>query len=96
MVIVRIAHSVTDFVTWKAAFDRDPVGRQQGGVRRYRIVRAIDEPATVGIDLEFDDRPTAERFRAGLVRLWGTGAAQALGIGRPEATLLEETETVGL
>lgn len=96
MVIVRIAHPVADFGLWKAAFDRDPVGRRRGGVRRYRIVRAVDEPDTVGVDLEFDDRPTAERFRDGLVKLWGTGAAQALGIGEPLATLHEETETVEL
>lgn len=96
MVIVRVAHPVTDFATWKAVFDRDPVGRQRGGVRRYRIVRAIDTPGTVGIDLEFDDRPTAERFREGLVQLWATGAAQALGIGRPQASLHEEAETVEL
>ncbi|MGK2851743.1 MAG: hypothetical protein ACSLFN_12635 [Candidatus Limnocylindrales bacterium] len=96
MVIVRIAHPVNDFTTWKEAFDRDPVGRQRGGVRRYRIVRAIDEPDSVSIDLEFDDIPTATRFRDGLVQLWGSGAAQALGIGQPRATLLEEAETVAL
>lgn len=96
MVIVRIAHPVNDFAAWKVAFDRDPIGRQRGGVRRYRIVRAVDEPGAVSVDLEFDDLPTAERFRDGLVQLWGSGAAQALGIGQPRATLHEEAETVAL
>ncbi len=96
MVIVRIAHPVADFATWKAAFDRDPIGRQAGGVRRYRIVRSVGEPEAVGIDLEFDDLPTAERFRDGLVRLWGTDTARSLGIGSPRATLHEEAETVQL
>lgn len=96
MVIVRIAHPVNDFATWKAAFDRDPVGRQRGGVRGYRIVRGIDEPDAVSIDLEFDDISTAKRFREGLVQLWGSGAARSLGIGQPRATLLEEAETVAL
>jgi len=44
MPIVRIEHAVRDFDAWKRAFDSDPVGREQGGVRRYRVLRSTDEP----------------------------------------------------
>jgi len=33
MHILRLEHPIRDFETWKAAFDRDPVGRQQSDVR---------------------------------------------------------------
>jgi hypothetical protein len=54
MPILRIEHPVPDFDGWKTAFDNDPVGRKQSGVRRYQILRAIDDPNYVMIDLEFD------------------------------------------
>jgi hypothetical protein len=43
MVILRIEHPVPDDEGWK-----------KSGVRRYRIMRAVDNPKTVMIDLEFD------------------------------------------
>ena len=51
MPVVQIEHSVPDFETWKAAFDRDPVGRQASGVRRYQIFRPVDDPHYVAVDL---------------------------------------------
>jgi hypothetical protein len=38
--ILRIEHPVADFERWRHAFDSDPVGRERGGVRRYRVMRA--------------------------------------------------------
>jgi hypothetical protein len=45
---VRIEHQMRDFDVWKAAFNRDPAGRQQqqSGVRRFWILRPSDEAAT--------------------------------------------------
>jgi hypothetical protein len=70
MVVLRIEHTVTDFDTWKAAFDSDPLGREQSGVRRYRILRPADDAASVAVDLEFDDANGAEAFRNALRDLW--------------------------
>ena len=61
-VLIQLEHPVRDFDLWKAAFDRDPVQREAGGVRRYRIFRPVDDPAYVAVDLEFDDRTTADAF----------------------------------
>ena len=68
---LRIEHSVPHFDAWKQAFDGDPVGREQGGVRRYRVLRQVDDPNYVMIDLEFDSSSEAETFLAALRDLWG-------------------------
>ncbi len=70
MIVIRIEHAVPSFEGWKKAFESDPAGRQRSGVRRYRVLRAVDDPNYVMIDLEFDDRAQAEAFGASLQRLW--------------------------
>jgi hypothetical protein len=71
MFTLRIEHAVPDFEAWKHAFDSNPVGRERGGVRRYQILRATDDPNYVMIDLEFDDAAAATAFLAALHELWG-------------------------
>ena len=70
MPVLRIEHPVPDFDGWKAAFDRDPVGRQRSGVRRYRVLRSIDDPNYVLIDLEFDSKGEAEALLAATREVW--------------------------
>jgi hypothetical protein len=70
MHILRIEHAVPDFDGWKAAFDGDPVGREEAGVRRYRILRPVDDPNYVMVDLEFDSRSEAEALLAALRDMW--------------------------
>jgi hypothetical protein len=70
MYILRIEHPVSNFDAWKAAFDSDPIGRKQSGVRRYHILRTTDNPNYVMIDLEFDSASEAEAMEAALRELW--------------------------
>jgi hypothetical protein len=71
-IVLRIEHPVPDYDAWKReGFDRDPIGRARGGVRRYRVLRAGDRPALVAVELEFDDRAAAESFASALRELWG-------------------------
>jgi hypothetical protein len=91
-VLIQLEHPVRDFDAWKVAFDRDPIQRQAGGVRRYRIFRPIDDPAYVAVDLEFDDRTAAETFLQALHRLWQTPVAQAALAGAPRARIVEAVE----
>jgi hypothetical protein len=73
MHILRIEHQIRDFDAWTEAFDRDPVGREQGGVRRYRVLRPVDDPNYIMVDLEFDSSSEAEDFRTALQRdVWGS------------------------
>ncbi len=88
MFILRIDHPVPDFDAWKQTFDDDPVGREQGGVRRYRIVRPIDDPKYIMVDLEFDSSSEAEAFRTALADVW-----RRIGIENPGARIVEVVES---
>lgn len=91
MPILQIEHKVRDYDRWKEAFDSDPVGREQGGVRRYRIARLADDPNHVLIELEFDTQEEADTFRSGLQQLWGRVGDQ-LGLEGPQARVVETVE----
>ncbi len=69
--VLRIEHEVPDYETWKReGFDRDPIGREHNGVRRYRVLRSSDNRDLVAIELEFDSRAAAEAFAAALSEMW--------------------------
>jgi len=94
MVTVRIEHPITSFERWKAAFDRDPVDRRRSGVRRYQILRPVDDPEFVMIDLDFATPAEATTFVTAMRRVWASPqAAPALG-GVPRATIAEAVEEV--
>ena len=91
MFMLRIQHPVPDFDGWKKAFDRDPVGRQKSGVRRYQILRAVDDPNFVMIDLEFDSAAQAEALLAAMRVVWGN--VQGTIMTNPEARIVEAVES---
>ncbi|MBP1779631.1 MAG: hypothetical protein H6Q86_5642 [candidate division NC10 bacterium] len=90
MYVLRIEHPVPDFDGWKKAFDSDPVGREKSGVRRYRVLRPIDDPNYVMIDLEFDTRAQAEALLAAMRVVWGR--VQGKVMTRPQARIVEAVE----
>jgi hypothetical protein len=92
MPILQIDHRVRDYDMWKRTFDNDPAGREEGGVRRYRVARFADDPNHVIVDLEFDDAASAEAFGGRLRQLWGQ-AGDDLGLEAPQARVLETAET---
>lgn len=91
MSILRIEHRVADYDSWKAAFDSDPVGRKRSGVRRYHILRAVDDPNHVMIDLEFDTVSEAEALLNGLRTVWSQ--IEGTVIWNPQAHIVEVAET---
>jgi hypothetical protein len=91
MALLRIEHAVQDFAVWKRAFDSDPVGRRNGGVRRYEVQRAASDPNFVAIDLHFDDTTQAELFLGKLRALWA-GPAKAVAKD-PAARIFEKVES---
>ncbi len=92
MAVLQIEHRVRDFDSWKAAFDSDPVGREQGGVRSYRILRTAGDPNLVLIELELDGVSEAEAFLERLRGLWSRIVAEGL-IEAPTARIAEEVES---
>jgi hypothetical protein len=74
--ILRIEHPVRNFDDWKEVFDSDPLGRKKSGMRRYCIMRPVDNPNYVMMDLEFDGQKEAEAFAAALRNLWSSAQGQ--------------------
>lgn len=70
MVTLRIEHRVPNYERWKRAFDGDPVDRKGSGVRRYQILRGLDDPNDVMIDLEFETKSEAETLLNAMRRVW--------------------------
>jgi hypothetical protein len=95
MPTLQIEHGVRDYESWKAAFDSDPVGREEGGVRSYRILRPADDPRFVIIDLEFATIDEAEAFRKKLRQMWDDIDAR-LGLESPRARIVDVVERVTL
>lgn len=91
MQILRIEHPVPDYGNWKNAFDNGPVDREKFGVKHYRVMRAVDNPNYVLIDLEFDSLDKAEAMHGALKQLWGRVQSEGL-IGGPEARIVELVE----
>jgi len=92
-VVVRVEHPVPDYELWKReAFDRDPLGRPSSGVRRHRVLRRGEQPSRVAVELEFDDRASAEAFAEVLREMWGRVRDRFEWRELPEAEIYELTE----
>ena len=94
MVTLRIEHPVPDYAGWKQAFDGDPANRRQSGVRRYQILRSLDDPNYVMIDLEFDSKAEAEALLAKMRVIWER--VQGTIMSNPQARIVETVERVEL
>jgi len=95
--LVLVEHPVgrgpfSDFDAWKRAFDSDPIGRGEHGVRRHWVHRTPTADYVV-IGLEFDSIEQASAFKAdldaALGRVW-----EGLGIEGSAARVLERVEDV--
>lgn len=94
MITLHIEHAIRDFDTWKAAFDRDPIGRERAGVRRHRVFRPVDDPHYVLIDLDFDSISAAEACLATLRReVWRSAEAAPALVGSPQTRIVEAMES---
>jgi hypothetical protein len=94
MVVLRIEHSVPNFDMWKQAFDSDPVNRKQSGVRRYRVLRPVDNANYSIIDLEFDSVPEAEALLSAMRQVWSR--VQGTLIEAPQTRICELVESTEL
>lgn len=89
---LHIEHPVPDFENWKKAFDGDPAGRQKMGVRAYQILRAVDDPNFVMIDLQFDTAQQAEALLAAMRKVWTQVDGRIMM--NPQARIAEILENV--
>jgi hypothetical protein len=94
MFVVHIEHPVLDYDRWKAAFHADPIGQERAGVRRYRVLRAADDPRLVIIDLELDTEEAANAMLGSLRVLWGR--IEGVLVTAPQGRVFDVVETADL
>ncbi len=93
MTTLHIEHPITDYDTWKGAFDRFADVRRDAGVLAHRIHRPVDDERYVVIDLDFDEAGQAERFLGFLeARVWAVPESSPALAGAPRTRLLESLE----
>lgn len=88
--ILHIEHPITDFDTWKKAFDQFADQRAAAGVRRHHLQRPHDDDQFIVIDLEFDTTEAAERFLSFLRnQVWSNRDRSPALAGAPTTRILE-------
>ena len=93
MPTLHIEHPISDFSTWKAAFDRFAAIRTESGVRQHRVQRPVDDPHYVLIDLDFDSTRQAETFLEFLrTRVWTSRESSPALSGTPQTRILVAAE----
>jgi hypothetical protein len=91
MFIVQIEHPIPNFDAWKKGFDSDPVGRERSGVRRYKVLRPIDNQNYSMVDLEFDNSSEVETFLAAMREVWSRVEGKI--IESPRVRIVEVVES---
>ena len=87
---LSIEHAITDFATWKSAFDRFADARAKGGVIGQRVRRPIDDPRHLIIELDFETSQQAQAFGEFLTNVvWANAQASPALAGRPTMRVLE-------
>lgn len=90
---LRIQHPITDYATWKQAFDRFAGLREKSGVLAYRVTRPVDDPFFVLIDLDFGTEDGAVAFEDILrTRVWSTPENSPALAGDPLTRILTVEE----
>lgn len=92
MHVLRIEHRTADYEGWKAAFDSDPVGRSSKGVRHHQVLRAVDDPLFVCIELTFDTADEANGLLAAMREVWRRIVGTV--VFDPQARVFEVAEDV--
>jgi hypothetical protein len=93
MPTLHIEHPITDFEVWRGAFERFAEHRAGSGVRGCRVLRPVDDPRYVVVDLDFDSTTEAESFLAFLEsEVWSTPSNAPALAGSPRTRILELAE----
>jgi hypothetical protein len=96
MTTLLIEHPITDFPTWRAAFDRLAEARRAAGVVGGRLARPLDDAHYIVLALDFDTTDHATTFLRFLeTQVWASPTtAPALAGQRKTAILVPEPNVV--
>jgi hypothetical protein len=94
MSTLHIEHPISDFTTWKAAFDQFAPVRLQSGVRSHCIQRPVSDPSYIVLDLDFDGPAEAAAFLEFLqTRVWSSLENSPALAGDVRTAILEPVES---
>ena len=57
-----IRHQIGDYDVWRSAFDRDASDRREHGCTQEAVFRAVDDPSTILVAMEYPSRDAALGF----------------------------------
>ena len=90
MFTLRIEHAISDFPTWRQAFDSIAEAREKAGVLSHRICRPVGDPRHLVIELDFDAEENADSFRQFLHNVvWANRGASPALVGTPQTRILQ-------
>ena len=93
MATLHIQHPITDFDTWKGAFDRFAHARGRAGVTSHRIRQPENDPGFIVVDLEFEEAAQAHEFLDFLrENVWSSSETAPALAGDPVARVLVDRE----
>jgi hypothetical protein len=89
MFTLHIEHPITDYETWRKAFDTFAAARSNAGVVGERISRPVDDPRYIVLALDFDSVEEAVSFQRFLeTQVWSSPAASPGLAGLPKTAIL--------
>lgn len=90
MTTLHIEHPITDFETWRGAFDQFAAAREGAGVVAERIYQPVDDAQYVVLHLDFTTVEQARSFLGFLEsNVWSVPANSPALAGSPTARILE-------
>ena len=90
MFTLHIEHPITDYPTWRAAFDGFAEVRRAHGVRGERVARPLGDPNAIVVDLDFDTVEGAADFLTFLETVvWASPDTAPALAGRPRTVIVE-------
>ena len=92
MATLHVEHPITDYDTWRTAFEGLADARRRAGVIGGRVARPLDDPHYIVLTLEFDTTERATGFLRFLETQVWTSAAAAPALAGPRRTAILETE----
>jgi len=96
MVTLHIEHQISDYATWRAAFDAHADARHRAGVVAARVSQPIDDDRFIVVALDFESSESASSFLRFLEeQVWPSPTRAPALIGRPRATILEHQPEPG-
>ena len=89
MATLRIEHPISDYATWRRAFNSFAPARDRAGVQRHRILRPVDDERYVCVDLDFTTVHAAEEFLEFLrTSVWSDATRAPALAGTPQTRIL--------